>query len=179
MTKRRLAQAGPILDDSRGAIDHTSTEAGADDDVRTGLDPCCWAGGVWFVVGNGGSWNSSTSRSARSSCRLVSGSRGNRLGTVPSAEVKSPTVCRRHGVMLGLTTPVTRSRSRVTEVWSKVSWETNPPTVHGETMMQGTRKPRPIGPGADFVTDVGMYSPAVPAGAVGGATWSKYPSFSS
>ena len=63
--------------------------------------------------------------------------------------MKSPTVCRRQAVMLGLTTPVTCSSSWMTEVWSNVSWLTKPPTVHGETMMHGTRKPRPMGPGAD------------------------------
>jgi hypothetical protein len=90
--------------------------------------------------------------------------------------VKSPTVWRRQGVMFGFTTPVTFSSSRITEVWSKVSWQTKPPTVQGETMTHGTRKPRPIG--AATLSTV-MYSPAVPAGAVGGVTWSKYPSFSS
>ena len=60
-----------------------------------------------------------------------------RDGTAPSAVVKSPAVCRRHAVMLGLTTPVTSSSSRMTEVWSNVSWQTKPPTVHGETMMHG------------------------------------------
>src|ERR1700691_1429281 len=48
-------------------------------------------------------------------------------------------------------------------------------------MMHGTRKPRPIGPGASFsaLADEVMYSPGVPAGAVGGVTWSKSPSLSS
>ncbi len=47
----------------------------------------------------------------------------------------------------------------------------------------GTRKPRPIGPvmpkaSSGSGSDV-RYSPGVPGGGVGGATWSKKPSFSS
>ena len=64
----------------------------------------------------------------------------------------------------------------MTDVWSNVSWQTKPPTVHGETMMHGTRMPRPMG--ALTLLTV-MYSSTVPGGAVGGATWSKNPSFSS
>src|ERR1700683_1574854 len=171
MITRRLAQTGREPDDSRGAIDHTPTTAEAAAVFRTGLDPGGWTGGVWFAPGKGGSWHWSTSCWASASCCFVSGSRGNRpLGQAPSAEVKSPTVWRRQAVMLGLTTPVTSSSSRVTEVWSNVSWQTKPPTVHGEMRMQGTRNPRPMGPGAGFSADADevMYSPAVPAGAVGG-----------
>src|SRR5580704_13336732 len=112
-----------------------------------------------------------TRRLARAG-RDVDDSRGAICHTPTTAEVKSPTVCRRQAVMFGLTTPVTSSSSRVTEVWSNVSWLTKPPTVHGEIRTQGTRKPRPMGPGAAFSADADdvMYSPAVPAGAVGGRT---------
>ena len=37
------------------------------------------------------------------------------------------------------------SRKRSTEVWSKASELTQPPRLHGETTIIGTRKPRPIG----------------------------------
>src|SRR3984893_4066812 len=49
-------------------------------------------------------------------------------------------------------------------------------------MSIGTRKPRPMGPlpATDGSVTAGMmYSPGVPAGAGGGATWSKNPPFSS
>ena len=72
--------------------------------------------------------------------------------------------------MFGFTTPVTFSISRITEVWSKVSWQTKPPTVHGETMMHGTRKPRPIG---SLAPSTVMNSPAVPAGRWAAVTWSN------
>ncbi len=54
--------------------------------------------------------------------------------------------------------------------------------------MAGTRTPRPRGPAIPSVSDFGTitgdglevrYSPGVPAGAVGGGTWSNQPSFSS
>ena len=53
-------------------------------------------------------------------------------------------------------TPVTTLRSRRHEVWSLTSEHTQPPWVHGETMMHGTRKPSPIG----------SPSPGVPNGEV-------------
>jgi hypothetical protein len=49
-------------------------------------------------------------------------------------------------------------------------------------MTHGTRKPRPIGPAIPSAAEDSVpvrYSPVVPAGAVGGVTWSKNPSFSS
>ena len=69
-------------------------------------------------------------------------------------------------------TPVNRSRNRSTEVWSKRSRATQPPTVHGETMTHGTRKPAPIG-------SPPTNSSGVPGGGIGGTTWSNRPSFSS
>ena len=68
--------------------------------------------------------------------------------------------------MFGLTTPVTcSSRLQDRGVVERARWLTQPPAVHGETMMQGTRKPR-----ADRVAArrTVMNSPGVPAGAVGG-----------
>ena len=88
------------------------------------------------------------------------------------ADVKSPKVFRRQSLMFGSATPVNFSRKRSDEVWSKGSLQTQPPAVQGETMMQGTRNPAPIGrPPTN--------SCGVPAGGTGGATWSKMPSFSS
>ncbi len=102
------------------------------------------------------------------------------VGRVP---VRSLVVPRRQAEMLGAVTPNRASRNRSWEVWSKVSWQTQPPTLNGETTSIGTRKPRPIGP-ATPLASLGRglpvrYSPAVPGGATGGATWSKKPSFSS
>ncbi len=74
--------------------------------------------------------------------------------------------------MLGSRTPVQRSRKRSTDVWSKASPAAQPPTVHGETIRHGTRKPPPMG--RPFTN-----SSLVPAGGTGGGTWSKRPSFSS
>src|SRR5580698_7234831 len=65
-----------------------------------------------------------------------------------------------------------------------------PPRLNGEMTSIGTRTPRPSGPVMPRVCDelpgsrveLGVavrYSPAVPAGAVGGGTWSNHPSFSS
>src|SRR5205823_2661042 len=112
-----------------------------------------------------------------------------RLGTELSlaaklkAAVRSPTVARRQSLMFGTSTPNRRSRKSRVEVRSKVSDETKPPRLKGETTSAGIRKPRPIGPavpsaalGRGFTV---KYSPAVPAGAVGGGTWSKKPPFSS
>lgn len=84
---------------------------------------------------------------------------------------------RRHALMLGQVAGVPRaevhvSMKRRTEVWSKTSELTQPPRVHGDITIIGTRKPRPMGVPS-------MYSPGVPGGAIGGATWSKKPSFSS
>jgi hypothetical protein len=104
---------------------------------------------------------------------LVSGSRGNGAFTgKPNADVRSPKVARRQALRLGTVTPVSCSRNCSTEVWSNVSLAIQPPCVHGETMMHGTRKPPPMGSPL-------TYSSAVPGGAVGGGTWSNRPSFSS
>ena len=86
--------------------------------------------------------------------------------------IRSPQIARRHALMFGSATPVQRSRNRITEVWSVTSELTQPPRLHGEITVIGTRAPSPIG----FPP---MYSPVVPDGAIGGATWSKKPSFSS
>ena len=71
--------------------------------------------------------------------------RGAPAGASPNrnTEVRSPNVCRRHAEMFGSTTPVTRSSSRSVEVWSNGSEDTQPPAVHGETMIAGTRNPAP------------------------------------
>jgi hypothetical protein len=63
-------------------------------------------------------------------------------------DVRSPTTARRQGVMFGSTTPKRCSMNRMSAVWSKSSESTQPPLLHGETTILGTRKPRPIGPGA-------------------------------
>ncbi len=87
--------------------------------------PAPWTGNDWVAPGIGGSPNSTVRFSASSSCAVVAGSRGKRrLGVVPRALVKSPTVLRRQAVRFGLTTPVTSSSSRITDVWSNVSWQT-------------------------------------------------------
>src|SRR5579863_6001652 len=101
------------------------------------------------------------------------------------AEVMSPTSERRQAERFGTSAPKRVSRKRRTDVWSKLSDEMKPPRLKGETMSIGTRKPRPMGPLMPPRTDESgtgvavMYSPAVPGGAVGGATWSKKPPFSS
>ncbi|SKU47696.1 Uncharacterised protein [Mycobacteroides abscessus subsp. abscessus] len=79
---------------------------------------------------------------------------------------------RLHPEMFGSRTPVNSSRNRSTDVWSKGSPATHPPTDHGEITMAGTRNPPPIG------TPL-THSPGVPGGGVGGTTWSNRPSFSS
>ncbi len=79
---------------------------------------------------------------------------------------------RRQSPMFGSFTPVQRSRNRITEVWSKTSEQTYPPTVHGDTTSIGTRMPRPVG--------LPSHCSSVTSGeATGGGTWSKKPSFSS
>src|SRR3546814_2180374 len=69
-------------------------------------------------------------------------------------DVRSPKVSRRQSVILGSRTPVIRSRNWRTEVWSNGWLETQPPAVQGETMMQGTRKPAPIGRSSTNSRDV-------------------------
>ena len=65
--------------------------------------------------------------------------------------------------MFGSWTPVSASRNWSTEVWSKLSLATYPPTDQGETMNAGTRTPPPIGTPS-------TNSSAVPAGGSGGTT---------
>ena len=60
-----------------------------------------------------------------------------------NAEVRSPQTVRRQGVMFGSRTPKRRSMNRMIEVWSKVSEQTQPPVLHGEITVIGTRMPRP------------------------------------
>ncbi len=59
--------------------------------------------------------------------------------------VRSPVTARRHGLMFGSATPKRASSSRSTEVWSNTCESTQPPRVHGETTVIGTRTPRPTG----------------------------------
>src|SRR3546814_16112999 len=82
----------------------------------------------------------------------------------------SPKVRRRQSVMLGSRTPVNASRKRRIEVWSNGSLHTQPPAVHGEITMHGTRKPPPIGRPPPN-------SPVVPVGGTGGGTRSNSPDF--
>ncbi|CAM5725457.1 hypothetical protein STENM223S_08209 [Streptomyces tendae] len=75
----------------------------------------------------------------------MSGRRAGRLSVreKSKAEVRSPQTARRHGEILGSRTPKRRSMKRITEVWSKVSEQTKPPLLHGETTSMGTRGPSP------------------------------------
>ena len=83
--------------------------------------------------------------------REVSGSAGMPYTGLAKSktEVRSPQTWRRQALMLGLVAglpmaAVHTSRKRSTEVWSKVSELTQPPRLHGETAISGTRKPRPM-----------------------------------
>jgi peptide/nickel transport system substrate-binding protein len=139
-----------------------------------GRCPRSWRGGRWLAPGSVGAGSVATSCSARASWAAVSGRRGGREARRSNwkAEVRSPKVRRRQSVTLAAFTPVKRSRNCSTEVWSKASEATQPPTVQGDMTMQGTRKPPPTGrPPTN--------SPAVPALGKGGGTWSNRPSFSS
>ena len=49
--------------------------------------------------------------------------------------------------MFGSRTPNRCSMNRMMEVWSKTSEHTQPPVLHGEITVIGTRMPRPYGPG--------------------------------
>ncbi len=99
---------------------------------------------------------------------------GKATGLTPKlkALVRLPATWRRQAEMLPHWTPVTSSANCSGEVWSKVCELTRPPVDQGEITVIGTRGPMPIG---SPLTN----SSAVPEGAVGGATWSKKPSFSS
>src|ERR1022692_3900655 len=100
-----------------------------------------------------------------------------------NVEVRSPTVRRRQSEMEVARITKRSSRNRTWDVWSKTSDDTLPPRLNGETTSIGTRKPSPSGPATPLaVAGNGLtvtYSPGVPAGATGGGTWSKKPSFSS
>jgi hypothetical protein len=119
-----------------------------------------------------GSLDSVSSAIRRSSA--VSGS----SGIVVSCErkskqlVKSPAIARRQAEMFGSRTPVHSSRNRSTDVWSKTCESIQPPWLHGETTVIGTRGPSPTGRS-------NTNSSGVPGGAVGGIRWSKKPSCSS
>src|SRR6478609_6875720 len=63
-----------------------------------------------------------------------------------NAEVRSPHTARRQGVMFGSSTPNRASMKRMSDVWSNVSEQTQPPVLHGETIRSGTRTPSPYGP---------------------------------
>ena len=75
----------------------------------------------------------------------MSGSEGTGPGDFEksNAEVRSPQTVRRQGVMWGSCTPNRFSRNRMIEVWSNVSEHTQPPVLHGETTVIGTRTPSP------------------------------------
>jgi len=62
-------------------------------------------------------------------------------------EVKSRATVRLHAVMFGSVTPKRCSRKRISDVWSNTSEFTNPPLLHGEITIIGTRTPNPYGPG--------------------------------
>src|SRR5438034_6177478 len=86
--------------------------------------------------------------STRGSACVVSGSDGTELSGPAKlkAEVRSPTVARRHALRFGTSAPKRRSQKSSVEVRSKVWEETKPPRLNGETASAGIRKPRPIGP---------------------------------
>src|SRR4051812_39494689 len=46
------------------------------------------------------------------------------------------------------------SRNCSDEVWSKISELTNPPRVHGDAMIIGTRYPSPIEPSRSLLSDI-------------------------
>jgi hypothetical protein len=68
--------------------------------------------------------------------------------------------------MLGSSTPVQRSRKRTTELWSATCASMWPPTVHGDTIVIGTRTDRPIG----LPWNQSSPSPLAGRGGTGGGT---------
>ena len=65
-----------------------------------------------------------------------------------NAEVRSPATARRHAVMLvsissGWSSAKRASMKRISEVWSNTCELTQPPLLHGDTTIIGTRTPRP------------------------------------
>src|ERR1700722_15941415 len=140
-----------------------------------GRVPGSCTGIVWGWPGWAGIGRVAISYCARLYCPLVSGrAGGSRSGLLNrKADVRSLTVLRRHALMLGSWTPVICSRNWSCEVWSDTPEYTYPPTVQGETIMQGTRKPSPTGspPPAWPVWEVRVTnSSGVPADGVGGPT---------
>lgn len=91
-----------------------------------------------------------------------------------SVVVRSPTVDRRHWLMLGMEIPNRFSRKSSMDVWSKTSGFTEPPRENGERTRAGTRNPSPMGPRIPPVSTGRVAavrnSPGVPTGATGGGT---------
>ena len=75
--------------------------------------------------------------------------------------VRSPQIDRRQALIFGSLTPVTFSRNCSTDVWSYTCELVQPPVLHGDTTVIGTRGPRPIGSPL-------MNSLGVPVGGDGG-----------
>src|SRR6516162_11947436 len=68
-----------------------------------------------------------------------------------NAEVRSPATVRRQVVMFGSIMPNRLSIKRMSDVWSN-TWEfTQPPLLHGEMTIIGTRTPNPYGPASYVV----------------------------
>src|SRR5262245_10872938 len=103
-----------------------------------------------------------------------------------NGQVRSPSTARRHGLMLGSMAPKRASRKRMSDVWSNASELTQPPRLHGETTIIGTRGPGPYTFPSEWrsVPSGTVLAPAsAPVGSSdgghGGGMWSKKPSFSS
>src|SRR5882757_10545052 len=60
-----------------------------------------------------------------------------------SADVRSPEIARRQGVMCVSITPNRFSMNWITEVWSNTCEQAQPPRLQGDTTKHGTRAPRP------------------------------------
>ena len=95
-------------------------------------------------------------RGRRAPGRLVGGDAGQRRDASRTrSRNRTPRSGRRRrpaatGVMLGSSTPNRASMKRISDVWSNVSEQTQPPVLHGETTSSGTRTPRPYGPTTPF-----------------------------
>src|SRR6202050_681773 len=121
------------------------------------------------------SWLPSAQEPVSGSSTDVFGSFGTLVSCLPvnSAEVRSPTVLRRHADTFGTSTPNRLETSCSCEVWSNTSVAMWPPRLNGEITMHGTRTPSPSGPlklrmsglGSPIGNEVFVrYSPSVPAG---------------
>ncbi len=94
-----------------------------------------------------GGFAMSASAAATSACVALIGSTSSADGTEKSGcakskhEVRSPEIARRQAEMFGSCTPVQVSRKRITEVWSNTCESTQPPRLHGDTTVSGTRVP--------------------------------------